>query len=101
MADATDLKSVDPKGSCGFESRHRHQSKETGNGAQLGELYFESLAQALIIVVVSQADSRLPDAGNSYVQDERVQKALSYRGRSLCNRSLRLAVVRIPGCQRR
>jgi hypothetical protein len=22
---ATDLKSVDPKGSCGFESRHRHQ----------------------------------------------------------------------------
>jgi hypothetical protein len=24
MADATDLKSVDPKGSCGFESRHRH-----------------------------------------------------------------------------
>jgi hypothetical protein len=25
MADATDLKSVDPKGSCGFESRHRHQ----------------------------------------------------------------------------
>ncbi len=26
MADATDLKSVDPKGSCGFESRHRHTS---------------------------------------------------------------------------
>ena len=25
MADATDLKSVDPKGSCGFESRHRYQ----------------------------------------------------------------------------
>ncbi len=24
MADATDLKSVDPKGSCGFESRRRH-----------------------------------------------------------------------------
>jgi hypothetical protein len=24
MADATDLKSVDPKGSCGFESRHRY-----------------------------------------------------------------------------
>src|ERR1700751_5193363 len=28
MADATDLKSVDPKGSCGFESRHRHQVPE-------------------------------------------------------------------------
>jgi integrase len=26
MADATDLKSVDPKGSCGFESRHRYTS---------------------------------------------------------------------------
>jgi hypothetical protein len=28
MADATDLKSVGPKGPCGFESRHRHQVPE-------------------------------------------------------------------------
>jgi hypothetical protein len=32
MADATDLKSVDPKGSCGFESRHRHQVPERIRG---------------------------------------------------------------------
>ena len=26
LADATDLKSVDPKGSCGFDSRPRHHT---------------------------------------------------------------------------
>ena len=36
MADATDLKSVDPKGSCGFESRHRYQVPERISGPELG-----------------------------------------------------------------
>ena len=52
--------------------------QETENRAKLGPLYFESLATALVIAVVSQTDSRLPDAGNIYVQNERVQQALSY-----------------------
>jgi len=52
--------------------------QETENGAQLGSLYFESLAKALVIAVVSQTDPRLPDAGKIYVQNERVKQALSY-----------------------
>lgn len=40
--------------------------------------YFELLAKALIIAVTSQTDVRLPDAGNLYVQHERVQRAVSY-----------------------
>ena len=52
--------------------------QETENGAHLGSLYFESLATAVVIAVVSQTDSRLPDAGNIYVQNRRVQQALSY-----------------------
>lgn len=40
--------------------------------------YFEMLAKALIIAVTSQTDVRLPDAGNLYVQHERVQRAVSY-----------------------
>src|SRR5271166_6370286 len=52
--------------------------QETENRAKLGPLYFESLATALVIAVVSQTDSRLPDAGNIYVRNERVQQALSY-----------------------
>jgi transcriptional regulator GlxA family with amidase domain len=41
-------------------------------------LYFEGLSTALVIAVVSQADARLPEAGNLYVQNERIQKALAY-----------------------
>jgi AraC family transcriptional regulator len=52
--------------------------QETENGAKHGSLYFESLATALVIAVFSQTDSRLPEAGNIYVQNERVQQALSY-----------------------
>jgi AraC family transcriptional regulator len=51
---------------------------ETERGALLAPLYFESLATALVVAVVSQTDSRLPDAGNIYVQNQHVQKALSY-----------------------
>ena len=29
LADATDLKSVDPKGSCGFDSRPRHHASQS------------------------------------------------------------------------
>ena len=51
---------------------------ETECQATLGSLYFEGLATALVIVVVSQTDVRLPAAGNLYVQNERIQKALAY-----------------------
>ena len=44
----------------------------------LGSLYFEGLATALVIAVVSQTDARLPAVGNLYVQNERIQKALAY-----------------------
>jgi hypothetical protein len=44
--------------------------------AKHGSLYFESLATALVIAVFSQTDSRLPEAGNIYAQNERVQQAL-------------------------
>src|SRR2546423_15382135 len=52
--------------------------RETGRGALQAPLYFEALATALVIAVVSQADARLPEAGNLYVQNERIQKALAY-----------------------
>lgn len=51
---------------------------ETEENAPLGRSYFEMLAKALIIAVTSQTDVRLPDAGNLYVQHERVQRAVSY-----------------------
>jgi hypothetical protein len=35
MADATDLKSVGPKGPCGFESRHRHHKSYTKTAPRL------------------------------------------------------------------
>jgi hypothetical protein len=44
MADATDLKSVDPKGSCGFESRHRQQEFKRGKASGLDlEAFFSFL----------------------------------------------------------
>ncbi len=52
--------------------------RETERQARLAPLYFESLATALVIAVVAQADARLPEAGSLYVQDERIQKALAY-----------------------
>jgi AraC family transcriptional regulator len=52
--------------------------RETERQAPLASLYFEGLATALVIAVVSQTDVRLPDAGNLYVQNERIQKALAY-----------------------
>jgi AraC family transcriptional regulator len=52
--------------------------QETESGGKHGPLYFESLATALVIAVVSQTDSRLQAAGNISVQNERVQRALSY-----------------------
>ena len=51
---------------------------ETERGARLAQLYFENLATALVVAVVSQTDSRLPDAGNLYVQNRQVQKAISH-----------------------
>jgi hypothetical protein len=36
---------------------------ETKQGARLCPLYFESLATAMVVAVVSQTDSRPPDAG--------------------------------------
>jgi AraC-like DNA-binding protein len=51
---------------------------ETENRAQLGSLYFENLATALIIAVASQTDVRLPSAGNLYVQHRQIQQAVAY-----------------------
>ena len=46
MADATDLKSVGPKGPCGFESRHRHsQFREE----RLPDLVWESFFTFFIL----------------------------------------------------
>jgi AraC family transcriptional regulator len=53
-------------------------AQQTNNGAKLGKLYFERLATALVIAIVSQTDSRMAEAGNIYVQNERVQQALAY-----------------------
>ncbi len=52
--------------------------RETENGASLGSLYFKTLATALIIAVASQADVRLPGAGNIYIQNQQIQRAVSY-----------------------
>ena len=53
-------------------------TRETEHQTPLGSLYFEGLATSLVIAVVSQTDARLPEAGNLYVQNERIQKALAY-----------------------
>jgi len=36
------------------------------------------LATALVAAVIAQTDARLPDAGNLYVQNQQVQKAISH-----------------------
>jgi AraC-like DNA-binding protein len=51
---------------------------ETERRAPLAPLYFESLATALIIAVVTQADATLPEARSLYVRDERIKKATVY-----------------------
>jgi AraC-like DNA-binding protein len=51
---------------------------ETEAQAPLGRLYFDALAKALIIAVVSQTDVRLPEAGNLYIQHDRIQRAVSH-----------------------
>ena len=51
---------------------------ETEALAPLGRSYFEAVAKALIIAVVSQTDVRLPDAGHLYVQHERIQRVVSH-----------------------
>ena len=51
---------------------------ETECGAKVTLLYFESLATALVAAVIAQTDARLPDAGNLYVQNQQVQKAISH-----------------------
>jgi AraC-like DNA-binding protein len=53
-------------------------TRETEHQTTLGSVYFEGLATSLVIAVVSQTDARLPEAGNLYVQNERIQKALTY-----------------------
>ena len=52
--------------------------RETERQAPLAPLYFEGLATALVVAVVSQTDVRLAEAGNLHVQHERIQKALAY-----------------------
>jgi AraC family transcriptional regulator len=52
--------------------------RETEHQAPASSLYFEGLATALVIAVVSQTDVRLAEAGNLHVQHERIQKALAY-----------------------
>jgi AraC-like DNA-binding protein len=52
--------------------------RETERRAPLAPLYFESLATALIIAVITQADATLPKAGSLYVRDERIKKAIAY-----------------------
>jgi AraC-like DNA-binding protein len=53
-------------------------TSETEHQTSLGSLYFEGLATSLVIAVVSQTDARLPGAGNLYVQNDRIQKAVAY-----------------------
>jgi AraC family transcriptional regulator len=52
--------------------------RETERPAPLAPLYFESLATALVIAVFTQADARRFEAGSLYVQDARIQKAITY-----------------------
>jgi AraC-like DNA-binding protein len=51
---------------------------ETQHEERVASLYFESIATALVVAIASQIDSRLPDAGNIYVQNQHVQKGLTY-----------------------
>ena len=52
--------------------------RETERGESMAPLYFESLAAALVVAVLSQTDAGHPNAGNLYVQNERIQKAIAF-----------------------
>jgi hypothetical protein len=51
--------------------------RETEKRGPTGRLYFENLATALVVAVVSQSDPRLPEAGNLEAQQRRLQRAIA------------------------
>jgi AraC-like DNA-binding protein len=52
--------------------------RETERAEAVSPVYFEGLATALMVAVLSQIDARLPSPGNLYVQNERIQKAVAF-----------------------
>jgi AraC-like DNA-binding protein len=52
--------------------------EQTERGGPGGRAYFEHLAAALLLSVASQADPRLPEAGDAGAQWQRVQPALAF-----------------------
>jgi AraC-like DNA-binding protein len=51
---------------------------ESESGAPHGVLYFDRVAEALLIAILSQFDSRLPDSGHIYVRNDQIERAVSY-----------------------
>jgi AraC-like DNA-binding protein len=49
---------------------------ETENGAPHGVLYFDRVAEAVLIAILSQFDSRLPESGHIYVRNDQIERAL-------------------------
>jgi AraC-like DNA-binding protein len=52
--------------------------RETERRESMAPFYFESLAAALVVAVLSQTDARHPNPRNLYVQNERIQKAIAF-----------------------
>lgn len=67
--------------------------RETERAEPALPLYFEGLATSLIVAVLSQTDVRQPHAGNLYVHDDRIQKAVAYIEANFCSRLTRAEIA--------
>jgi AraC family transcriptional regulator len=71
--------------------------QETEQGCPSGRAYFENLANAMVIAVVSQIDPRLPMAGNLEAQHRSIRQAVALMEANFASRLTRDEVARAAG----
>lgn len=74
--------------------------QETEQGCPAGRAYFESLANAVVIAVASQIDSRLPLAGNPEAQHHAIRQAIALMEANFATKLTGDEVARATGLSR-
>jgi AraC family transcriptional regulator len=71
--------------------------QETEQGCPTGRPYFEHLTTAMMITVVSQTDTRLPDAGDIEAQLRRIRQAMAFVDANFSSKLTRDQIARAAG----
>jgi len=71
--------------------------QDSEQGCPNGRVYFESLANALVIAVASQIDPRLPMAGNPEAQHRSIRQAIALMEANFASKLTRDEVARAAG----